>query len=151
MRILFLLLLASITMGAGAQQVSGTARDAEGNAVNGATISLMKDTGTTVLKLAVTKEDGLYSFKEITPGSYRVAISHVAYQPMQSLPFTVTDADVTVPEIKLNKASGDMKNVVVTARKPMVEVKADKMIVNVEGTINAVGNDALELLRKSPG
>ncbi|MEI9957396.1 MAG: hypothetical protein WDM90_14135 [Ferruginibacter sp.] len=25
------------------------------------------------------------------------------------------------------------------------------MIVNVEGTINAVGNDALELLRKSPG
>jgi hypothetical protein len=33
----------------------------------------------------------------------------------------------------------------------MVEVKADKMIVNVEGTINATGNDALELLRKSPG
>ena len=33
----------------------------------------------------------------------------------------------------------------------MVEVKADKMILNVEGTINAVGNDALELLRKSPG
>lgn len=25
------------------------------------------------------------------------------------------------------------------------------MILNVEGTINAVGNDALELLRKSPG
>jgi hypothetical protein len=32
-----------------------------------------------------------------------------------------------------------------------VEVKADKMIVNVEGTINATGSDALELLRKSPG
>jgi hypothetical protein len=30
-------------------------------------------------------------------------------------------------------------------------VKADKMIVNVEGTINAVGYDALELLRRSPG
>ena len=33
----------------------------------------------------------------------------------------------------------------------MIEVRADKTIVNVEGTINAVGNDALELLRKSPG
>ncbi|MCY7291996.1 MAG: TonB-dependent receptor, partial [Ferruginibacter sp.] len=30
-------------------------------------------------------------------------------------------------------------------------VRADKTILNVEGTINAVGNDALELLRKSPG
>lgn len=151
MRIFLLFLLASATMGASAQVVSGTARDAEGKAINGATISLMKDTGTTVLKLAVTREDGIYTFKDITPGSYRVAATHVAYQPIQSAPFSVTDTDVTVPEIKLNKASGDMKNVVVTARKPMVEVKADKMIVNVEGTINAVGNDALELLRKSPG
>jgi hypothetical protein len=33
----------------------------------------------------------------------------------------------------------------------LLEVKADKMIVNVEGTINSVGSDALELLRKSPG
>ncbi|RYE00564.1 MAG: TonB-dependent receptor, partial [Sphingobacteriales bacterium] len=41
--------------------------------------------------------------------------------------------------------------VTVAARKPVIEVKADKMIVNVEGTINATGNDALELLRKSPG
>ena len=44
-----------------------------------------------------------------------------------------------------------MQNVSVTAKKPMVEVKADKTILNVEGTINATGNDALELLRKSPG
>jgi hypothetical protein len=33
----------------------------------------------------------------------------------------------------------------------MVEIKADKTILNVEGTINAIGTDALDLLRKSPG
>ena len=33
----------------------------------------------------------------------------------------------------------------------MIEVKADKTILNIEGTINAVGSDALELLRKAPG
>ncbi|WP_315819791.1 outer membrane beta-barrel protein [Paraflavitalea speifideaquila] len=33
----------------------------------------------------------------------------------------------------------------------MIEVKADKTILNVEGSVNAVGQDALELLRKSPG
>src|SRR5206468_2729461 len=46
---------------------------------------------------------------------------------------------------------GELKAVTVTTTKPMVEVKADKTILNVEGTINATGNDALELLRKSPG
>jgi hypothetical protein len=33
----------------------------------------------------------------------------------------------------------------------MIEVKADKTVLNVEGTINAAGSNALELMRKSPG
>jgi hypothetical protein len=33
----------------------------------------------------------------------------------------------------------------------MIEVKADKTILNVENTINSTGQDALELLRKAPG
>ncbi|HMD00875.1 MAG TPA: outer membrane beta-barrel protein, partial [Ferruginibacter sp.] len=51
----------------------------------------------------------------------------------------------------MSKIAGNLNNVTVTANKPMVEVKADKTILNVEGTINAVGSNALELLRKSPG
>ncbi|HWR32806.1 MAG TPA: outer membrane beta-barrel family protein, partial [Chitinophagaceae bacterium] len=51
----------------------------------------------------------------------------------------------------MSKLTGDLKAVTVSSKKPMVEVKADKTILNVEGTINATGNDALELLRKSPG
>lgn len=49
------------------------------------------------------------------------------------------------------KVSGNLKEVVVSSVKPVIEVKADKTILNVEGSINAVGQDALELLRKSPG
>ncbi|HEY4110359.1 outer membrane beta-barrel family protein [Puia sp.] len=44
-----------------------------------------------------------------------------------------------------------LKAITVTGRKPPVEVKADRTIVNVEGSINAVGQDVLDLLRKSPG
>jgi len=44
-----------------------------------------------------------------------------------------------------------LKAITVNGHKPPVEVKADRTIVNVEGTINSVGQDALELLRKSPG
>jgi len=51
----------------------------------------------------------------------------------------------------MSKAAAALSNVTVTSKKPMVEVKADKTILNVEGTINATGSNALELLRKSPG
>jgi iron complex outermembrane recepter protein len=44
------------------------------------------------------------------------------------------------------------KDIVVKSKaKPMVEVKADRTILNVENTISAIGSDALTLLRKSPG
>ena len=44
-----------------------------------------------------------------------------------------------------------LQDVTVTARKPMIEIKADKTIFNVESSINATGSNALELLQKSPG
>ncbi|HEY1113266.1 MAG TPA: TonB-dependent receptor, partial [Chitinophagaceae bacterium] len=150
MRILLLLLLSSLTaFAAQAQQITGTASDADGAPVKGATVSLLKDS--TVVKLAVTKESGAYAFAGIGEGTYRVSVSHISFAPALSAPFTVATADVQVPALQLPKASGDLKGVTVTARKPIVEVKADKTILNVEGTINAAGSDALDLLRKSPG
>ncbi|HEU4472492.1 MAG TPA: TonB-dependent receptor [Flavisolibacter sp.] len=151
MRLLFLLLFATGLSTASAQQINGIARDSEGKPLGGVTISLLKDTGAAVLKLTVSGDNGSFRFAEIKPGKYRVSASHIAYQPQVSASFTLEASDVTVPEFKLSKASADMKGVVVTARKPVIEVKADKTILNVEGTINAVGSDALELLRKSPG
>jgi len=151
MRILFLLLLAATTSFVQAQQVNGIAKDASGTPLTGATISLLKATDSSVVKLAVSKENGAFNFVGIKEGNYRVSASHIGYQPSISAAFSLADADVTIPEFKLNKISSGLNNVTVTTRKPMVEVKADKTILNVEGTINAVGSNALELLRKSPG
>ncbi len=65
MRIIFMLMLAIGAIGANAQQVNGFAKDAEGKGINGATISLLKDTGNAVLKLAASKENGTYSLSLI--------------------------------------------------------------------------------------
>ncbi len=150
MRSFLLLLLATAGISAGAQQVSGLAKDAQGTPLTGTTITLFKAKDTSVVKLAVSKE-GAYHFTDIKEGDYRVGASHVGYNSFLSAPFSVSTANVTAPEIRLAKAAADMQGVVVTAKKPIVEVKADKTILNVEGTINATGSDALDLLRKSPG
>ncbi|MGZ3837659.1 MAG: TonB-dependent receptor domain-containing protein [Flavisolibacter sp.] len=150
MRSLFLLLLATAAFGAQAQEVSGLAKDAQGAPLTGATITLFRARDTSVVKLAVSKE-GLYQFRDVQVGDYRVGASHVGYTSKLSAPFAVSASGTKVPDFLLEKSAADLKGIVVTAKKPMVEVKADKTILNVEGTINATGSDALDLLRKSPG
>src|SRR5579875_2919216 len=120
MRFLILFLFATIGLSVNAQQISGTAKDADGKPLAGATISLLKDTGSTVLKFTATKDNGNYNFDDVKPGKYRVSATNVGFQPFVSVPFSVNNSSVTVPEIKLTKASATMNNVVVTARKPIV-------------------------------
>jgi iron complex outermembrane recepter protein len=151
MRKLFLFIATIITLASNAQQISGFAKDADGKPLNGATVSLLKDTGKIILKYTVTKDNGAYTFDNIKDGKYRISASHVGFTPVVSPIFAIDGEKVAAPELKLAKASGQMNSVTVTATKPIVEVKADKTILNVEGTINSVGSDALELLRKSPG
>ena len=150
MRILFLLSILLISFASRAQQITGLAKDADGKNMNGVTVSLLRDTGKAILKYTVTK-NGVYGFDNVTSGKYRVSASHVGFAPAVTQVFEFNGEKTSAPELKMTKASGQMSNVTVTASRPIVEVKADRTILNVEGTINSVGSDALELLRKSPG
>ncbi|HEU4472979.1 MAG TPA: TonB-dependent receptor [Flavisolibacter sp.] len=151
-KIIYLLMGIALSTAAYAQQVNGSVKDKDGKPLVKTTISLLNAKDSSVAKLAVTRENGQFSFADIKPGNYLVSASNIGYESSASAIFEVpASGDVNLPALELSKASGGMKEVVVTAKKPMVEVKADKTILNVEGTINAVGTDALELLRKSPG
>ncbi|MES2891314.1 MAG: TonB-dependent receptor [Bacteroidota bacterium] len=151
MRHLIFLLLAGFLAAQSDAQVTGLATDGQGSPVKGATISLLSAKDSGIVKLGVSKEDGTFNFQTVKEGRYLVKANFVEFQPAYSSVFDAGQSAVTVPALKMEKQPGSLKGVVVTAQKPLLEVKADKMIVNVEGTINAVGSDALELLRKSPG
>lgn len=136
---------------ASAQKISGTIKDTDGKTLTNANVVLMLANDSSVIKMAVTDGKGLYEFTNIKPGKYITSATYVGYTATYSVPFDVAEKDLELPALAIAKASGELKNVTVTARKPMIEVRADKTIVNVENTINATGNDGLELLRKSPG
>jgi len=150
----YILLLLSFTLTTilMAQRVSGVVKDENGNPVGKATVSLLHAKDSSTVKLATTNDNGQYQINPVQEGQYLISVSYIGYTAAFSNQFEVKSADIDLPVVTLNKvAATTMKGVTVTARKPVVEVKADKTILNVEGTINAVGNDGLELLRKSPG
>lgn len=135
-----------------AQQLTGVVKDQQGKGLEKSTVSLLNAKDSSIVKLGATSSNGKFSFSAGKPGRYLVSASYVGYMPAYSQVFEVTGAgDMAIPDLTISKISGNLKEVTVTAKKPLVEVRADKTIMNVEGTINAVGNDALELLRKSPG
>jgi hypothetical protein len=136
--------------GVDAQQITGAVKDEQGKGLDKSTVTLMRAKDSSVVKLVVTNENGKYTV-QAQPGSYLVSASYVGFAPVYSSKFELSGSGYAVPDLTIAKATGNLKEVAVTAAKPMVEVKADKTILNVEGTINAIGNDALELLRRSPG
>ncbi|MEO8174224.1 MAG: TonB-dependent receptor [Sediminibacterium sp.] len=145
--VVFLLTALSVN----AQQISGNLTDKQKKPVTGATVSLLaaKDS---IIKLSTSDKDGNFVFNNIKAGSYRVRAAYVGYVNGTSAPFEYDGkTSYSVPGMELVPASKELQAVVVTSQKPMIEVKADKTIVNVEGTINATGSDVLDLLRKSPG
>lgn len=151
---LFVILLMNILLATGinAQTVSGVLKDENGNPVKGATVSLLRARDSAIVKFGVSADNGSFHFASIPAGNYRVNAAFTGMQTVFSAPFTLeTGGSFTVPAIQMARQAANLGNVTVTARKQLVEVKADKMVVNVENTINSIGTDALELLRKSPG
>lgn len=150
-KILFLAcMLFSVALSA--QSVTGNVKSADGKVLANATVQLLRSKDSSVAKLGVTDDKGNYKLENLKSGKYFISISYVGFDKNTSKVFDLTETDnVVLPLIELSKANGDMNNVTVSARKPMIEVKADKTVLNVENSINAVGQDALELLRKAPG
>jgi len=151
MKLLFTFFLFFASYFVSAQKITGTVKDDQGKALNGATVTLQRAKDSSIVKIAATNSSGQYSFANIQAGNYFIRSSFVSYTNKASTVFEINDGDVTIPEIVLAKSGTELQDVTVTSKKPMVEVRADKTILNVEGTINSTGNDALELLRKAPG
>ncbi|MBC7588052.1 MAG: carboxypeptidase regulatory-like domain-containing protein, partial [Chitinophagaceae bacterium] len=134
-----------------AQRISGVVKDEQGKSIGGSSISILKENSTNVVKMAVSDNEGKFLFSNIAAGKYFIMVSNIGFVDAKSAVFEVGSNEISVPEFKLKKAAKQIEGVTVTSKKPMIEVKADKTILNVENSINAVGNDALELLRKAPG
>lgn len=133
-----------------AQKIAGVVKDQQGKGLDKTTVSLLNAKDSSVVKLAVTDEAGKFSV-ETTGGSFLLSLSHVGFIPQLTKVVEVQGADVNIGELIMEKLESALAGVTVTSQKPMIEVRADKTILNVEGTINAQGQDAFELLRKSPG
>jgi hypothetical protein len=134
-------------------RISGTVIDGSTKTIESATITLLRAKDSSVVKMSVADKTGKYQFDAVPEGQYMVSISAVGHNKGFSETFSISSANavVTLKTIELIPQAKSMGAVTVTAKKPLIEQKLDRTIVNVEASVTNVGNSALEVLEKSPG
>ncbi|GAB3805408.1 outer membrane beta-barrel family protein [Spirosoma humi] len=114
---------------------------------------LLKANDSTLVKGAISDVDGKYAFENVGAGNYLIAAQQIGYRKTYSAPFAVDEAHpaVSVPALAMSDETKSLTEVKVVAQKPFIEQQVDRTVMNVENSIVASGNTALEVLEKAPG
>ncbi|MFT3935238.1 MAG: TonB-dependent receptor [Chitinophagaceae bacterium] len=153
MKSLFIIITFMVIASATQAQLSGRVVSTDSTALAFANISLLKPADSSFVKAALTNEQGTYSFTDIPAGEYLLSITHTGYQVFYS---TIVSVDASQP-IKdlgtqiLQQQKKQLDEVVVRARRPLMQQKPEGMVVNVENSLLSKGSSALQVLSRMPG
>ncbi len=133
-------------------KISGIVTDASNKPLQSISVSLLKAADSSLVKMVASGKDGKYEFNSINSGDYIIAASSVGHEKNFSrVTVSASNNIVSVPGMKLTESAKGMTAVTVTSKKPFIETKIDKTIVNVDASPTSAGATALEILEKSPG
>lgn len=134
-------------------KITGSVQDASGKQLAAVSVSLLKAADSSLVKLAVTNKEGNYEFENIAEGSYFISTTAVGHEKTNSPLFVLNEAksSILIGTLQMTAVSKGLSEVVVTAKKPFIETKIDKTIVNVDASPTNAGATAMEVLEKSPG
>ncbi len=135
------------------QSIAGTITDRSAKPLSSATVALLKSKDSSLLKTFLTTANGRFQFENLTPDSFILSITHTGYKEFKtgSIKLTVSE-QVMLQQIALEFLEGKvLQDVTVTGKKPFIEQKIDRTIVNVDAVISNTGSNALEVLERSPG
>ena len=130
--------------------LTGLVQDDAGTPVAYANVALYAAADSTLVKVETTHDDGTFRLLNVASSTYNLIISYLGAPDLHHDTLQVY-GPLDLGVLSLAPAGVDLAAATVTATRALVEVKPDRTIFNVQGTINAAGNDALALLRMAPG
>jgi|APTNR8051073442_1049403.scaffolds.fasta_scaffold02800_2 outer membrane receptor protein involved in Fe transport len=135
-----------------AASLRGLVHEPNGQPAVFANVILHAAADSAMIKAEYTNEAGAYAMLGLPAGQYWIEVSYVGLPTFYSATFALAEGENKEwPLVTLSQAPAELAQVTVTARKPIVEVRPDMTVFNVDAAVNATGNTALEMLRKAPG
>ncbi len=133
--------------------ISGTVQDDVKKPLTGASASLLKAADSSVIKTALTDKDGKFIFNDVNHGKYLVAVTISGFRKKVSGEITLRNEAPAheMGVLQMVQEAKSLETVTVTSKRPFIEQKMDKTIVNVDAAVTNAGSNLLEVLEKSPG
>jgi iron complex outermembrane recepter protein len=133
-------------------KISGIVKDETGKALDGATVTLNRAKDGGLAKVTVSNKQGIFEFEKLATGNYIINISVVGFNKFSSQPIEINGSNsVEVPAIEMKRGTKALAEATVVGKRPLIENKIDRTVVNVEAAPTNAGATALEVLEKSPG
>ncbi|HEX2606729.1 MAG TPA: outer membrane beta-barrel protein [Flavisolibacter sp.] len=127
-----------------------TVLNPQGIPVSGATIEL-RDSKASLFKTQVADSNGKADFDKWPSGPFTIVVTGVGYTESRK-PISPLAEDATAAwEIRLEPASRSLQDIRVISKKPLIELKPDRTVINLDAGITNTGTTVLEALEKMPG
>ncbi|WP_316839015.1 outer membrane beta-barrel protein [Pedobacter gandavensis] len=133
------------------EKVTGSVLDEQSKPLEYTTVTLLVAIDSSVVSNALTDLAGVFTFPTVKTGTYKIKVSSMGHLAFISKAFKVGGGEpaVAMAPIAMKVSDKTLKEVRVTASKPIVETKSDRFIFNVENSAMAVGN-SLQVLKSAP-
>jgi len=116
-----------------------------------ATITIMKMPEKMVERRIAANADGLFETSLKSAGNYMLVANSLGYSAKSQL-FSIKSEQqlIDIGKLILRQSNLELKEVQVTAEKPLVKIESDKLSYNAESDPESKSSNALDLLRKVP-
>lgn len=131
--------------------IKGQVKNQQNEVVSFATLAVHANKDSSLAKADIADENGGFRISNLKAGKYFIKVSAVGFSPFNSPVFELVDKDIEFQPFTVSADTKQLGEVKVVASKPLIEVQNDKIVFNVESSINATGLNGLEILQKSPG
>ncbi|HAV28910.1 MAG TPA: TonB-dependent receptor, partial [Saprospirales bacterium] len=103
-------------------------------------------------KVEATDVDGKFKMSGIDDGNYFLKASYIGMEDINQTKLNISKGNtLDLGKIIFSASSVKLETAVITAKRALIEVKADRTVFNIEGTVNSAGENGLSLMRKAPG
>lgn len=120
------------------------------NAVDYATVSLLKKGVEAPMKATTTDLKGAFAIPGVPKGEYTLKVSFVGYTPVE-VPVSVTeDGDINLKNIILHESVHALKEVQVVGQRTQMKLDVDRKVFSVDQNIASAGGSASEVLQNIP-
>ncbi|GAB3637338.1 outer membrane beta-barrel family protein [Hymenobacter arcticus] len=114
-----------------------------------ATVVLLPATGDKAITGVAADDAGKFSLTKLAAGTFRLRASYVGYGT-RTRTVTVGMGPTAVGNFQLPTAAQALGEAVIIGSKPVVEVRADRLVYNADQDVSNAGGTAQDVLRKAP-